>query len=321
MNQPLKWKQLHNGLRRFACALAILCPLLTWAETIGVLYPETREPYRQVYASIIEGIQGEYQQAVKQFAVNEKTLADSVQQWLDDDGITALVVLGNRSLASLPKNNTRPLVVGGTLIPRPGAHPGISLNPSPALLFSGLRALKSSVVNIHVVYEVEYNEWVITEAAKAAAKLGLKLHRHPVSGMREAAAEYREVQKNLDSDNAALWLPLGGPSREKSILQTILETAWTADQIVISSNLADVRRGALYALYPNNQAMGVELAQLLKTLNAQTDMPRTKTNSPETQNFLLSAVFQAVNLRTAEHLGLQLTKDDIREFEFVYPPF
>lgn len=314
MSQPFNaWKQLRNLLRRVACATVLLAPLLAQAETIGVLYPETREPYRQVYANIIDGIGAEYRQDIKQFAIAEDASVESVQQWLNDDGVTALVVLGSQSLTYLPADNTRPMVVGGTILkPQPKPRPGITLNPAPSSLFSGLLKLKPRVSEIHVVYEAAYNSWVITEAEKAADNLGLKLHRHPVSGMREAAATYREVQKRLKSEKAALWLPLGGPSREKSILQSILQTAWSRDQIVISSNLADVRRGALYALYPDNRAMGAELARLLKVQSEDT--------TSEAKTLFLSSTLQAVNLRTAEHIGLRLAKDDLRKFSFVYPP-
>lgn len=307
------WAQLRNTLRRFACAAILLCPLLAQAESVGVLYPQTREPYDQIYAKIVEGIRAEYKQDVRQLSVTENTSQASVQHWLDREKIAALVVLGNKTLTYLPDTNERPLVVGGAILaPGSGQLPGITVNPSPALLFTGLVALTPTVTDIHVIYEDEYNGWIITEALEAADSLGLTLHRHAVSGLPESAAKYREVQQRLDRETEALWLPLGGPSREKSILQTILQTAWSRDQIVVSSNLADVRRGALYALYPNNLAMGFELARLLKA--------QSEPGGSQAGPAFLSSTFQAINLRTAEHLGLRLTKDDLRKFEFVYPP-
>ncbi|MEX1031752.1 MAG: hypothetical protein WDZ30_00185 [Cellvibrionaceae bacterium] len=292
-----------------------MLPLLSQAATLGVLYPEVREPYHQVYASIVEGIEGEYKQEVRRFVVTDNSTADSVRQWVEMHEIDALVVLGNQSLAYLPEDNQLPVVVGGTILkPGPESLAGITLNPSPSLLFGGLLKLKPSVTDIHVVYEPDYNEWVVAEANKAAEALDLTLHGHPVSGMRQAAAKYREVQGTLNSDKAALWLPLGGPSRESSILQTILQKAWSGDQIVISSNLSDVRRGALYALYPNNREMGRELAKLLKQCMTES------ASESEPRKLFLSSTFQAVNLRTAEHIGLRLTRDDLKDFEFVYPP-
>lgn len=313
MSRPfITWKQFRIYLRGFACAILALCSGLTQADTIAVLYPQAREPFLQVYTNIIEGIESEHGAGVLSFGISENTSTDEVRNWLDSADISGLVVLGNRSLDHLPADNERPFVVGGTVLkPQSAPLPGISLNPSLTALFGGLLELKPTVSDIHVVYEAGYNGWVIAKAEAAAEKLGLKLHAHPVSGLREAAAKYREVQQALDRHNSALWLPLGGPSREKFILQSILQTAWSRDQIVISSNLADVRRGALYALYPNNQAMGRDLARALRAQLA---------DSASAESTFLTSTFQAINLRTAEHIGLRLTKDDLRKFEFVYPP-
>lgn len=313
MSQPfITWKQLRAQLRGVACALLALCPLLVQAEMIAVLYPETREPYLQIYKNIIAGIEAEYQTSVMQIGVAESTTPDQVEKWLDDNQVTGLVVLGKQSLASLPPDSQRPFVVGGAIL-KPQTPPlsGITLNPALTSLFGGLLELRPTVTDIHVVYEADYNGWVIAEALAAAKQLNLELHPHAVSGLREAAATYREIQNSMDQDSSALWLPLGGPSREKSILQSILQTAWSRDQIVISSNLADVGRGALYAIYPNNYAMGGELARALKA---------RMENSDQTGFTFLSSTYQAVNLRTAEHIGLRLTKDEMRKFEFVYPP-
>src|SRR5690606_28706581 len=184
--------------------------------------------------------------------------------------------------------------------------------PAPALLFAGLLQLRPDVLEIHVVFEPEYNGWVIEAAENAAQDLGIRLRSHPVTGLREAAARYREVQQQLEPRTQAFWLHLGGPSREKSVVQKIIETAWTRDQIIISSNLADVRRGAFYALFPDNRGMGMELARLLKM--------RMADGESATEPVFLSALYQALNLRTAEHLGLRLDREGLKAFDFIYPP-
>ena len=305
--------QRRRALALVVWALVLLCPQLAIAETIGVLFPQTREPFRQVYTNIIEGVEAEYQGPVERLVIGPDTTAKSIQDWMDRKNIRGVVVLGKESLDRIPPGAVRPLVVGGSIIP-PGsqAHPGITLNPAPGLLFAGLLKLRPEVRDIHVVYEPDYNGWVIEAAERAAQELGIRLHSHPVTGLREAAARYREVQQTLKSRSEALWLPLGGPSREKSILQKILETAWARDQIIISSNLADVRRGAFYALYPDNRGMGMELARLLKM--------RMADGESATEPVFLSALYQALNLRTAEHLGLRLDREGLKAFDFIYPP-
>lgn len=299
-------------LRLSLCAVVCLCPLLTRAEGVGILVPEVRGPYWQVYRNIIDGVKAEFQNDAQHFVISSHTSPAAVQQWLDKNEITALVALGNECLAHVPANSQMPVVVGGTIL-KPGGESlaGITLNPSPQLLFEGLVAIRPAVRDIHVVFEEDYNGWVISRAQTAARDLGLTLHSHPVANLREAAEGYRTIQDQMKSDTAALWLPLGGPSREKSILQEILEAAWEHDQIVFSSNLADVRRGALFALYPDNEQLGRDLALMLKEM---------KQHKTVTGTLFLSAVHKAINLRTAEHLGLRLRKEQLKEFELVYPP-
>jgi putative ABC transport system substrate-binding protein len=299
-------------LRLLVCAVVSLCPFLVHAEVVGILFPEVREPYRQVYRNIIDGVETEYKRKAEQFQLSPTSSPEAVRRWLEEKKITALVVLGNECLAHVPQNAELAVVVGGTLLkPSSESLAGITLNPSPLLLFEGLLAIRPAVANIHVVFEEDYNGWVVAEAGLAAEQLGIRLHRHPVANMREAAAVYRQVQKTMDRRTSALWLPLGGPSREKTILQEILETAWKHDQIIFSSNLAEVRRGVLFALYPDNHRMGRELAAMLKDIS-----PENRKNNTR----FLSSVYEAINLRTAEHIGLRLHKEELKEFEFVYPP-
>lgn len=312
MSQPLFIRNRATAiLRLLLCAVVSLCPAFAWAEVTGILVPEVREPYWQVFRNIIDGVEAEYKQKTEHFVTSRDTSPEAVQEWLRKEKITALVVLGNECLAHVPADPGFPVVVGGTILkPASESLAGITLNPSPELLFGGLLAIRPGVRNIHVVFEEDYNGWVIAEATRAATTLGVILHSYPVGNMREAAEQYRRIQDKMDSDEA-LWLPLGGPSREKSVLQEILEVAWRRDQIVFSSNLADVRRGALFALYPDNHQLGRDLAIMLKGMT-----PEKRVNDSR----FLSSVHEAINLRTAEHIGLRMPKEQLREFEFVYPP-
>ena len=142
--------------------------------------------------------------------------------------------------------------------------------------------------------------------------MGLSLHSYPAGDMRQAATTYRDIQKQMDPNTEALWLPLGGPARDKSIIQNILETAWRKEQIVFSSNLSDVKRGVLFAMYPDNVGMGQQLAQLLDELKA---------NPQQTaQTHFVKSLFTAINRRTAEHLEITLGNQELSNYDFVYPP-
>jgi putative ABC transport system substrate-binding protein len=68
-----------------------------------------------------------------------------------------------------------------------------------------------------------------------------------------------------------------------------------------------VPKGALFALFPDNNAMGRRLAQLLRE------------PAPAAARLLpLEQLDTAINIRTADHLGLGLSAADAR-FDMVFP--
>jgi putative ABC transport system substrate-binding protein len=80
---------------------------------------------------------------------------------------------------------------------------------------------------------------------------------------------------------------------------------------VFSSSFLHVRKGAMFALYPNNLGLGRDLASsALATLAGES---RKRGVSP------LREVLTAVNLRTASHIGLNLDYQQQRSFDFVFP--
>jgi putative ABC transport system substrate-binding protein len=98
---------------------------------------------------------------------------------------------------------------------------------------------------------------------------------------------------------------------EQSLLPEVLRETWEKNFVVFSSNLDHVRKGALFSLYPDNFGMGRSLAILaLKQIE-----PGSKLESVN----LLRDLLVAVNLRTAEHLGLRFSSQTRREFAMVFP--
>jgi putative ABC transport system substrate-binding protein len=71
---------------------------------------------------------------------------------------------------------------------------------------------------------------------------------------------------------------------------------------VFSSNVAHVRRGALFSLYPDNLELGRFLGSSAQTLIGSNVGPTAAPRGLQA----LRQVLTAVNTRTAEHLGLDL---------------
>jgi putative ABC transport system substrate-binding protein len=79
----------------------------------------------------------------------------------------------------------------------------------------------------------------------------------------------------------------------------VLEGAWNRSLAVFSSSVAHVRRGALFSLYPNNLALGRQLAA--SALNYPIN------GGSGAGMATLKEALLAVNVRTASHLGVSVS--------------
>jgi putative ABC transport system substrate-binding protein len=189
----------------------------------------------------------------------------------------------------------------------------LSLAPDPALMFARLKDLMPAVRRVHVVYDPRHNAWLLRLAREAARTRSLELVTHEASDLRAALRHYQEILTNVDPRTDALWLPQDATTVEdSSVLPMVLQQAWNRSLVVFSSNVAHVQRGALFALYPDNVELGRNLASsALGVLGAGAQESRAVVP--------LKDVLLAVNLRTANHLGLRLSYEQQRRFDLVFP--
>jgi putative ABC transport system substrate-binding protein len=90
----------------------------------------------------------------------------------------------------------------------------------------------------------------------------------------------------------------------------VLQESWSQDIAVFSSNFVHVRRGVLFSLYPDNVALGKSLAGLAQGMLVS--------GNDGTHGMLpLRDVQSAVNLRTAQHLGINPARQ--QGFDLIFP--
>ena len=204
------------------------------------------------------------------------------------------------------------VVAGGVVSPpeRDGRlFPVVSLAPDPKMLFDRLKHFMPEARRVIVVYDPKQNAWLIRLARDAARALGLELHAIEVKDLKNAVRVYQEVLASADPKRDALWLPQDSTTvEETSVLPLILESAWNRNLAVFSSSVTHVKRGALFSLYPNNMALGRQLASSALSLPA---------GNPASVVPMKDALL-AVNIRTASHLGLQLSSRQ-QGFDLVFP--
>lgn len=299
-------------------ALFMFCfPLWVRADSpsVAVLYPELREPFRGIFLEIVSGIESGLKVPVKSYTLTNDD--NGLKSQLAQERVQVAITLGRSGLLVARKlADTLPVVVGATFI-APGAEnrglAGITLAPAPDALFSRLKTLAPDVKRVSVIYEPKSKVWEIDQARKAAKESGLTLNALPAEDIRSSAMLYRTVLDESRESGNAIWLLQDDAAMdERALLPLILKEAWDNNLVVFSSNPDHVRKGALFSLYPDNIGMGRSLAAMARK-RWQSGPAGDSAIEP------LKDLLLAVNLRTAEHLGLRFDSQDRRQFDLVFP--
>jgi putative tryptophan/tyrosine transport system substrate-binding protein len=284
------------------------------AGTLAVLYPDIGEPYRKVFTEILEGIEDQAQLRVHGYPVAASADPAELQAILKNSGCRVVIALGRQGLKTasgldLPLG----MVVGGvSSVPEADKLNGISLTPDPALLFSHLKGLLPGVRRVLVVYNPQTNEPLLKLAREAAHAQGLELQTLEATDLASAVRRYETAFAGADGRHDALWLPPDQLTVDEAvILPMVLRESWNRNIAIFSSSILHVRKGALFALYPNNFELGRDLASLaLARLNGDTGKRGV---AP------LRAVRTALNTRSANHMGLNLSTSQQRSFDAIFP--
>lgn len=271
---------------------------------IGVVYPQIGEPYRSAFAAIVRGIEERTASRIVRLPLAGEAAPDALTEELRSRQVRALIALGRSGLkAAATLEPKLPLIAAGVLsVPESEGQVGtvVSLAPDPHILFARLKAFVPQARRVIVVYNPRQNDWLIRLAREAARHHGLELLAIESEDLKVSLKRYQELMGQVNVRRDALWLPQDAAAVDESaVLPWLLRTAWDEGLPVFSSNVAHVRRGALFALYPDNLELGRHLGT--------TAMSALSSGAPPPRGLqALRQVLTAVNVRTARHLGLDL---------------
>lgn len=282
---------------------------------IAVLYPELGEPYRGIFAKIIEGIEAQVGIRVASHAVGGSITTQDIVIKLKQQDIKVVIALGRQGMKTASGLAREFGVIAGGVSSAPEAaersFPVVSLAPDPGMLFARLKHFMPGARRVMVVYDPRQNAWLMRLAVDAARNHGLELQAVEVADLKGAVRAYQDLLAGTDPKRDALWLPQDSTAVEEStILPLVLEKSWSRNLVVFSSSVAHVKRGALFSLYPDNLALGRQLA--ISALNYSASSSSASSVVP------LKEAMLAVNARTASHLGLQLSPGQ-QGFDLVFP--
>ena len=289
-------------------------PAFAEPAAIAVIYPNLPEPYRGVFAEIVSGIQSGTKLEVKEYLLSNNGQAGALPSFLEKGHYGALIVLGQRTLDAVQALGLKLPIIAGAVKIAPEKNPDIAtinLTAAPERLFDLLHTLTPQTKRVHVVYDPARQAWLIALAKQAAAERGLTLVTYEAPDLRSMAQHYSELFNSNPGPGDALWLPTEDNAGQEALLADVLEQLWRRGWPAFSSNPGLVRRGMLFALYPDNRAMGASLAKLAAL--RITDANSTPPVLPVTD--LLSAI----NLRTADHLNIRISAKQRQGFKLVFP--
>lgn len=287
------------------------------ARSIAVLHPDVGEPFRSAFMRIIDGVEERTGGRVTRLAIgneiNQPQLADELRR----HEIRVVIALGRNGLKAASGLDTGIGVIAGCVLSVPDsqayAFPIHTLAPDPALLFDRLLALMPSAKRVWVVYDPRQNAWLIRLAREAAKSRGLDLQAQEASDLAGALRLYQQIMTSADARRDALWLAQDSTTVDDStVFPLLLKQGWERNLAVFSSNAAHVKRGALFALYPDNASVGRALGQAALQYLAS---PRYGADSM----LPMKEVLGALNTRTAGHLGLSLGPAVAGSYALIYP--
>lgn len=286
------------------------------ADTIAVLFPDVGAPYRKVFLEIVAGVEQQAPGKVSAIALAPGLGAAELQRRLKRNGSRGVIALGRQGLKMAEAlDGSLHIVVGGIgALPEPERWRGISLMPDPALLFSWLKALVPGVKRVLVVHHPVQSAMAVRLAREAARVHGLELVTFEAYDLAGAVRRYEALFAQADGRRDALWLPQDAVTVDEStILPLVLRESWHRNLPIFSTSMLHVKKGVLFALYPDNVALGRELATL-----AQAPAAGAPAAPPPPGLQPLRAVRMAFNTRTAGHLGLDV--DTVQHpFDAIFP--
>ena len=279
---------------------------------IGVIYPEVREPYASIFASMLDGIYEAKGDDIHSIAVKKEYDPQDIVDWVTTHKIKRIIALGSRS-QKLIENVKLPVdeVVLGAVTRPPESdifNAGILLTPDPQQVYLELGLLLSGIENIYIIYSSD-SRWYVDIAKALARGRAYNLVTIESESIADSVRQYKKILDGIDS-KSVIWLLQDSLSADsRLLLPLILEESWNKSFPVISNSAGHVGRGVLLALYPDPFEFGVELANTLKV----------NSSNPSGAFRPFQEALRAANTRTAEHLELGWSRSKIRSFDVVFP--
>lgn len=296
--------------RTVLAVLLVLLPVVSQAKT-AIFQPDSSNSNKSIFFQISEQLQKSKKVRGIPYLINANSSAKSAKSWLLKNKVKYIITLGSPSLrfAKSAASGLDIKIIAGGITNIPTGHSGVSLTTSPTAFFKLLKLFAPQVRKVSLVYSQEQNGWWINEAKQQAKKNKIALKLYEVKSIKQGVRSYKKIIDNANVSSEAIWIPLVDLVPNKIIMSIVLKTAWLKEIVIFSNNPAHVKQGALFSLYPDNKNLAGQLIKVVTALKKQDKRIISPTVDVKT----------AVNVRTAKHLGLNLSSAELVKFDRIYP--
>ena len=280
---------------------------------IAVLYPTVSKEYSGMFDQLISGINSVPGTIFRVYRVNQNTTSEDIKRWSDKLNISGYIALGQTTYKLIDSlDSDLPLVAGGMVATPPGIS-GISLSSSPKAFFKQLKSINPKISRVFFVYSKRNNGWLVAQARELSKQYGIEFIPLQVNDFKQATLQYQIVLNSVRSETDAIWLPLDNVSPLNILLPEILQVSWDRNVTVFSNNLLHTKRGTLFALYPDHYKQGIRLVKLLQRYIDKSLIGAMLFPSIDLKT--------AINVRTATHLNIKFTREELKKFDQLYPSY
>lgn len=282
-----------------------------------VVYPEAPEPYRQAFEQLMTGMTDALEVPLHRQKITAATRWTTLHDELAREPTDTIVVLLGQHAFNLYQqgpSTSRTVLVGGlNALPGQIALPGISLTIDPTLYLHRLHTLLPDIQQVIVFYHAQEQPWMV-QVQSAAAAAGIRVDGRAIADAMDAVRQLGATLPTLDAQTTAVWFGRNTLTLDTELMYPyVLEQSWERRIAVFSDTIAHVRRGFLFALYPDYTAVGAELGHQVQQIRQGTRSAHIGLQFTRAAQFTLNA-------RTARHLGLFLRDDLLQRAQPLFPP-
>ena len=304
-------------LRRWILASLLIAQALLAAHAVAppsrllLVHPEVSGAYAAMIEQFRDGLQQTTAAPVEAYALKAGDSPGELQRWLASRGeARAMVTLGRNALEAVQDLGATTPVYAAALDEAPNDRVrGVSVFIDPTRFLDLLKTLAPEVDTVHLLYRTDKGDALAPIIETAAKGQGLRVVLHGVSDLREAVNLTSEVLRAAKR-NEAIWLHRGVLRlNDDVLLDLVIRESWARRIPVFTSEAQYVKRGVLFSLFPDYEALGRALGEMAN---------RHADDAAHRLQFLQTTK-AALNLRTARHLGLHPSPEVRAHFEVLYP--